>query len=160
MKRSEMKIILVDYKEGVPVSVEETYDPKKLDIEFVDLKYTKPLQMTGVVEKASDTITFSGTLKSRIEKLCGRCLKQLSAPLEKDFVLYYETAGKDVIDTIDDLRETLILDHSLAYVCSAACKGLCPHCGGDRNEKNCRCEIKVKNNAFGELKKLLKKKKD
>lgn len=154
-----MKIVLADYKEGVPVSVHETYDPKKLELEFVDLKYTKPLDMTGVVEKSADTVNFSGTLKSKIEKLCGRCLKKLASNLEKDFVLYYETTGKDVIDAIDDLRETLILDHSLAYVCKESCKGLCPNCGIDRNLKKCSCESEVKNNAFGELKKLLKKKK-
>jgi uncharacterized protein len=158
MKRSEMKIILADYKEGVPVSVQETYDPKKLDLEFVDLTYIKPLEMDGVVEKSHDTVNFHGRLTSRVEKLCGRCLKKITSDLDKNFELYYETMGKEVIDTIDDLRETLILDHSLVYLCSEKCKGLCPHCGANRNEKDCRCESQVKNNVFGELKKLLKKK--
>ncbi len=153
-----MKIILADYKEGVPVSVQETYDPKKLDIEFVDLKYKAPLEMEGVIDKAHDTVNFHGTLSSRIEKICARCLKKVSFDLSKDFQLYYETTGREVIDTLDDLREALILDHPLSFLCSEKCKGLCPNCGNNRNEKDCRCESQVKNNVFGELKKLLKKK--
>ncbi len=153
-----MKIILADYKEGIPVSVRETYDPKKLDLEFVDLKYLKPLDMNGIVEKSNDTVNFQGTLKSRIEKMCARCLRAIPSDVEKDFAFYYETTGKEVIDTIDDLRETLILDHSISFLCTDSCKGLCPHCGGNRNEKDCSCESDVKNNVFAELKKLLKKK--
>lgn len=158
MKRSEMKIILADYKEGVPVSVHETYDPKKLDIEFVDWKYTTPLEMDGVVEKAHDTVKLEGRLTSKVEKLCGRCLKKLDFDLNKEFDLYYETRDKEVIDTTDDLREALILERPISYVCNEACKGLCPNCGVNRNETDCRCESQVKNNVFGELKNLLKKK--
>ena len=158
MKRSEMKIILADYKEGFPVSVAETYDPKKLDLEFVDLKYAAPLKMSGVIEKAHDTVTFQGKLVSKVENLCGRCLNKVPAKLEKNFELYYETAGREVIETLDDLREILILDHQLAFVCAEKCKGLCPNCGVNRNETKCRCESQTKNNVFGELKNLLKKK--
>lgn len=154
-----MKIILRDYKEGEPVEVLQTYDAKKLELEFVDLTYTTPLEMTGVVEKGLDTVTFQGVLKSKVERLCGRCLKKVTARLEESFELYYEIADKEEIDTIDDLREVLLLDHPLQFICNENCKGLCPHCGNDRNEKNCGCETAVKNNVFADLKKILKNKK-
>ena len=154
-----MKIILRDYKEGVPVDVKQTYDPKSLDLEFVDLHYLKPLEMTGVIEKSLDTVSFQGLLKSQVEHLCGRCLKKVTSGLEESFELYYEVADKEEIDTLDDLREALLLDHPLTFVCSETCKGLCPHCGNNRNEKNCGCEPVVKNNVFADLKKILQKKK-
>ena len=53
-----MKLILVNFKEGERTEVEEQYDPKALDLEFVDLKYLSPLQMKGYVEKGSDTLFF------------------------------------------------------------------------------------------------------
>lgn len=159
-----MKIILRDYKEGAPVDVAQVYDPKALDLEFIDLHYLKPLEMTGVIEKGPDTVSFQGTLKSEVEHMCGRCLKKVNEGLEESFELYYETAGKEEIDATDDIREAVILNHDLTYVCSESCKGLCPHCGNDRNEKDCRCEssvkTEVKNNVFADLKKLLQKKKN
>ena len=154
-----MKILLRDYKEGIPVEVKQTYDPKTLDLEFIDLHYLQPLEMTGVIEKGLDTITFQGLLKSRVEHLCGRCLKKVTARLEESFELYYEVADKEEIDTLDDLREAVLLDHPLTFVCSETCKGLCPHCGNNRNEKKCGCEPVVKNNVFADLKKILQKKK-
>ncbi len=154
-----MKIFLRDYKESEPVEVKRTYDPKALEIEVVDLHYLKPLEMTGVVEKGLDTVSFRGTLTSEVEHLCGRCLKKVTAGLEESFELYYQTADKEEIDTLDDLREALILEYPVCFVCSETCKGLCPHCGNNRNEKDCSCEADLKNNAFADLKKILKKKK-
>lgn len=155
-----MKIILRELKEGVPVQVTQNYDPQKLDMEFVDLHYLKPLQMTGVIEKGHDTVLFRGILESEVEHLCGRCLKKVTAGLRESFELYYETADREEIETVDDLREVVLLDHPITFVCSESCKGLCPHCGNDRNEKDCRCESVVKNNVFADLKKILQNKKE
>mgnify|MGYP001568594625 FL=1 len=154
-----MKILLRDYKEGVPVEVKQTYEAKSLDLEFIDLHYLKPLEMTGVVEKGIDTVAFRGSLTSQVEHLCGRCLKKVTAGLEESFELYYETADKEEIDTLDDLREAVLLDHPISFVCSETCKGLCPHCGSNRNEKKCGCESVLKNNVFADLKKILQNKK-
>lgn len=154
-----MKIVVRDYKEGVPVEVRQSYDPKTLDIEYIDLHYLQPLEMTGVVEKSLDTVTFRGELTSKIEQMCGRCLKKVTSGLAESFELYYETADKEEIDTLDDLREAVLLTHAPLFLCAESCKGLCPHCGGDRNEKDCKCESNVKNNVFADLKKILQNKK-
>lgn len=155
-----MKIVVRDYKEAVPVDVRQTYDPKALDLEFIDLHYLAPLEMTGVVEKGLDTLTFRGELTSQVEHMCGRCLKKVTAGLEESFELYYETVGKEEIDTLDDLREAVMVNHDPLFLCSESCKGLCPQCGTDRNEKDCGCKPEpVKNNVFADLKKILQKKK-
>ncbi len=62
-----MLINLQDYKEGDIVHVENTYDAKALEIEFVDLHYRKPLQLEGTVEKGMDLVTFRGQIKSETE---------------------------------------------------------------------------------------------
>ena len=41
------------------------------------------------------------------------------------------------------LRETLILSLPMAALCQPECKGLCPVCGGNRNERDCGCDVKV-----------------
>jgi len=153
-----MLIRLQDYKEGDIVSVQEDYDPKKLDLEFVDFHYSKPLSMKGTVEKGHDLLTFRGEITSQTEVMCGRCLKEMNASLEKDFEFFYEIKGKEFIDTTDDLREMLILEHNLAYVCSENCRGLCPVCGINRNEKTCQCQPQGEN-SLAQLKDKWKNKK-
>ncbi len=155
-----MKLVLSEYQEGVVKEVEHSYDPKELDLEFVDLHYARPLQMKGTVEKGQDTLTFRGEIRSEVENMCGRCLKQTPRKLKKDFEFYYETYGKEFVDTTDDIRETLILDHPPAYVCKESCKGLCPQCGVNRNEKTCKCPPETRNRVFANLKNLLKGKKE
>lgn len=44
------------------------------------------------------------------------------------------------IDLAPMLREQLILAVPLAPLCAEECKGLCPHCGVDRNQEVCGCE--------------------
>ncbi len=158
----EMNLRLMDYNEGVEVFVQKDYDPRELDLEFVDLKYSKPLSMEGTVEKGADTLVFRGQLTSEIERICGRCLKHIPTTLEQPFELYYEIQGKEFVDTTDDLREVLILEHPIIFVCQENCKGLCPQCGINLNEGNCRCAPKPvpARGAFVQLKQLWEKKQE
>ena len=158
-----MKLRLAEFKEGVPLRVEQDYDPKQLDVEFVDLKYRKPLHLEGTAEKGPDTLTFRGRLTSEIEHICGRCLKAVSQPVDQPFELYYEIKGLESIETIDDLREVLILDHPITFVCRENCKGLCPACGANLNETQCRCvpeRTPAPTGAFVKLKKLWEQKQE
>ena len=153
-----MKLVIADFKEGIPAEVSKDYDAQELDMEFVDLHYLGPLQLKGVVEKGIDTLSFRGRLASRVERICGRCLKKIEESLERSFEFYYETKDKGEIETLDDLREVMLLDHPLTYVCKESCRGLCPHCGKNRNESPCQCEIKISNRPFGILKNMISKK--
>lgn len=152
-----MLIKLQDYKEGEIVPVQHQYDPKKLDVESVDLHYTDPLTMEGTVEKGTGVLTFRGTLHGRTELVCGRCLDKTPSELEKDFELYYETEGKDSIDATDDLRELLILDQPIAFFCKEKCLGLCPKCGINRNQSSCSC-VEESDNSLSKLSDIWKKK--
>lgn len=154
-----MQIRLAEYSEGVAVPVRQTYEPKGLDLEFVDLHYTIPITMEGTVEKGPDTVSFRGALKSKVEQICGRCLKKIEEPVDKPFSLYYEIKDKDVIETIDDLRELLILEHGVVYRCTENCRGLCPQCGVDLNETQCRCPKLPQSGALGSIKEFWKPKK-
>ncbi len=135
-----MQIRLVDYKEGVAKRVHEDYNPKRLELEFVDWAYTQPLHMEGSVEKGMDTVTFRGRLDSEIDQSCGRCLAVRHRRLSVPFELFYEIAGREMIETLEDLREVCLLDHPLSFLCREDCRGLCSECGKNRNEENCACE--------------------
>lgn len=136
-----MKISLAFLQDGVPKEVHEEYNPKALDLEFVDLAYLENVVLDATLEKTGDTLTFRGQLKSKVEHVCARCLKQVAEPVEHPFEVVYEIAGKREVDTLDDLREMLILDHPIRFLCREDCLGLCPQCGADLNNKTCSCPV-------------------
>jgi len=68
----------------------------------------------------------------------------------------------DEIDPLDIVREQLLLAIPMVPLHDSGCKGLCPVCGTNRNEADCRCDKGAwgKNNAFSVLKDIFKKKKE
>ena len=134
-----MKILLRRFQEGIPKAVQEVYDPKGLDLEFVDLIYKDQVALNGTVEKFRDTLTFRGHLTTGVEHTCARCLKPVPEPVDHPFNLIYDIRGKEEIDTTEDIREMLILDHPIRFLCSENCKGLCAVCGANLNEGLCTC---------------------
>jgi len=152
-----MHIDLRQFKEGEKRSVENNYDAKELDLEFVDMKYAKPLELKATIEKGPNSLTFKGLLRSEVERVCARCLKSVRDNVSRDFELYYEIKDKDEIETINDLREVLILDHPLSFVCQGNCRGLCPHCGTNLNESHCDCTERARSNSFLVLKEFWNK---
>jgi uncharacterized protein len=51
--------------------------------------------------------------------------------------------------------EALILEIPMKPVCRDECRGLCPVCGADLNEKTCGCEAREADPRLLSLKKLL-----
>lgn len=85
---------------------------------------------------------------------CRRCLETVRIPVRRDFVWVFGEPEEDEeegsglrpvaadavsIDLGSVLREELILELDRWVVCGPECKGLCPHCGGNRNETMCDC---------------------
>lgn len=135
-----MKFILAEFNEGVPSAVEGAYDAKTIEVEFPDFIFTQPVQLKGEVEKEGGTLRFQGVLTTGVKRTCGKCLKEAREQLERKFDWFFETTGIDVVDPIENVRELLIFEHPLVYLCKASCKGLCPHCGIDHNEGTCNCK--------------------
>ena len=155
-----MKIHLPSLKEGVPTKVQQEYDPKHSDVEFVDLKYSEPLVMDGIVEKDRDTLTFRGHLTSKVVKICARCLKSVKDHVDQPFELFYEIKGKEDLETLNDLREVLILDHPIRFLCREECRGLCPSCGINLNVEECNCRATDRSVPLSDLKKIWISKKE
>lgn len=134
-----MKINICGLQDETPRAVHEEYDPKAQDLEFVDLTYLDKVVLNGTVEKFCDTLTFRGNLTSRIQHACARCLKEVEEGVDHPFQLVYDIRGKDEIDTTEDIRDMLILDHPIKFLCTENCLGLCPSCGANLNSGPCKC---------------------
>lgn len=138
----EIKMILkfADYKDGIPKSVEMSYDPKILDLDFVDSHFIQPIALTGTVEKNQQTATFQGELTSQIEQVCARCLDKIQNYVKAPFDLSYDISGRETIDTTNDMRDILILSHPERFLCRTDCKGICARCGVNLNRETCHCK--------------------
>ena len=45
------------------------------------------------------------------------------------------------IDVSDEVRDEIVLAIPINPLCAEACRGLCPVCGGNRNQVACTCEV-------------------
>jgi uncharacterized protein len=98
--------------------------------------------------------------EGRFEQLCARCLEPVEQPLVGNFDLIFRPAGADAdpgeraitedeteIGYYDDsgllledaVREQVLLTLPGRSLCQQDCKGLCPHCGANRNLNPCEC---------------------
>lgn len=133
------------------------------------------------LEVINEEVLIRGAIEAHMDLECSRCLKKygsdLKIPLdlacaeapeavegeEEDVELadddldtcYYR---EGVIDLGELIREQVLLAAPMKPLCSDTCKGLCPRCGQDLNEKNCGCEIKQIDPRLQALEKLLSKK--
>lgn len=147
------------YKEGIPEHLEVSYNPRDLDLEFIDLHYIQKVALKGVAEKIRQTVSFHGLMTSRVEQVCARCLDKIESDVNAPFDLSYDTAGRETVDTTDDLRDILILGHPDRFLCRPDCKGICAQCGTNFNRGTCHCEPKAQEpNSMEQLKIWYKKK--
>ncbi len=153
-----MIIEVLKLTEGVPQKLAEEFDAKQIDVEYVDFQYKTKIRVEGIAEKVLNIVTFHGMIHSFAEHTCARCLKIGEESVEDPLNLSYDVKGIEQIDLLEDIRDVLLLSHSERFLCGFNCKGLCPACGINLNEKTCACIRDVRGNPFSELKKLFKHK--
>ncbi|HNB50802.1 MAG TPA: DUF177 domain-containing protein [Anaerolineales bacterium] len=98
---------------------------------------------------------------------CGRCLKPLPFPLHAKFAELYALSQRHVTESglilpedghidLDPLaREYLILEIPINQICEEDCKGLCPVCGENLNQRDCGHRPEDIDPRFSVLKNLL-----
>lgn len=110
-----------------------------------------------------------------VELECDKCLKKFDLEInihEVERQFYFHKPEKiddpnDIflvdtknqkIDISEPLRQEIILHFPEVSVCCLSCKGICAHCGKDRNQEECTCEddIPEKNKPLSALKDLMK----
>jgi uncharacterized protein len=149
------------------------------EIEF-DNKVTQSavLHAEGVAELMNHSlgeIRLQGNLQVKVDSPCDRCLEPVSLPIQSPFDLVYmptsevTEGGEDEIDEAgvevgfyegnglqlnDVLREVVLLSLPMQLVCSESCKGICPVCGQNRNQRQCGCQTAAADDRWSKLKDL------
>ena len=132
-----------------------------------------PVSYRGEVTSHLGVLRLTGEVSTAYATACARCLKPLEIPLCADvqMVLVQEQDGEeeaedvfviegDEVDPEDILIPALYFEIDMAYLCKEDCKGLCPHCGADRNVTTCDCGDQQIDDRLAVLKTLLDKKQD
>jgi uncharacterized protein len=138
--------------------------PADLDIPLVEA--VEPVRLDGVVESVVEGLLVRGTLSATLHMDCARCLEGIDVDVTTDVAeLFTDPEDVDAGDEVDagyEIREgtidldTLLRDALVPAVpfqplCEAACKGLCPTCGIDRNEGDCSCDQTVADRRWAAL---------
>lgn len=106
-------------------------------------------------------IRLRGRFAGKFQVPCARCVEAVDLPLSADFDLIFRPLGadagasersitapeteigyyqKDSLLLEDVLREQVLLSLPVKTLCKPDCKGLCPHCGQNRNSQACTCD--------------------
>lgn len=120
-------------------------------------------------------ILLRGTIKTRLEGECRRCLCGLGVPLSLEPTLVFmpregesvedeEQEEDDGLRLYDDhaleidlgevVREELVLGVPAWPLCRPDCRGLCPRCGVDLNETSCTCTREESDSRWAALRAL------
>ena len=97
-----------------------------------------------------------GSFSGRVQTRCRRCLDALEMEIadelavffdpqatvaDEDMALYALAPGADELDLLPVLRERVILAVPEYPLCREGCRGLCPRCGSNLNERECDCAV-------------------
>jgi len=126
----------------------------------------KGLRLRGTLTMSGDDVFLRGTVSGDMRSTCVRCLEEAKLPVSIPLLTTFveasdedeeeEDANDDVdvatfdgdeIDLAPEIRDQLILALPLHPVCREDCRGLCPVCGVNRNQKTCTCEEKARESA-------------
>jgi uncharacterized protein len=119
------------------------------------------LTFQGKLSQDGDDAFLRGSLRGTLACTCARCLEParlpLDLPLNVTFVARADSRAEDGADDDDDedvdvvpfdgdeidvgpqLREQILLSFPINPLCRESCAGLCPFCGGNRNQVACDC---------------------
>ena len=152
----------------------QTYEDGELTFDESELRLIEPVRVKGQVRRDAGQVEISGELHTKVAIPCGRCLQEVQLPVDVDFAerfagsvswrneeqqeLSREDLDLGLVDEaieLDDLvKEEILLALPGHVLCGESCKGICPHCGADRNLVDCGCESKQVDERWQKLKDL------
>ena len=119
-----------------------------IKIELPETELVAPVTLDGeLFITGAAQAEVEGEITFTLKGACTRCLK----PAEKTFVVEFSESfgtedgypvvnGKiDLTKMVDDI---IITNTPVTFLCKDDCKGLCPECGKNLNDGECKCNKK------------------
>jgi uncharacterized protein len=154
-------------REARTVHVEEKTD---IRISLEDVKFSQPVNVKLDVSRNQNLLTVKGAIKGQGEAHCSNCLETFDLPVEVsvDEVIDLAPENDDeswdavhfgaegVVLDVDAIVNQLVLESlPVRFLCKENCRGICPGCGVNLNQEECRCQSKPVDPRLAALAKLL-----
>jgi uncharacterized protein len=167
--------IALEQLQEEPVRFKESFAPGQIDYATEGLRQVAALQVAGMASLLGEEIHVRGSLATLLELECARCLEPVTQPVKRDFDLYYRSLDEspredelavprgeeelafysgEGLQLEDVAKEQVLLSLPMRTVCRPDCKGLCPHCGINRNRETCTCAEPARDPRWDALKNL------
>jgi|SRR5690554_1018865 len=164
-----IKVNIHDIRDNKSAQFQDIFNinARDLDLPAMDgvewQRFTLDFQLTN----ADNLYVLQGKLTGPVGLVCSRCLKPVNYQLDVDVLEEFSSrpaVDDDVhrfqgeeIDLTQVLREIVLLALPVKPLCSPDCRGLCPHCGIDKNVESCECNPKSVDPRLAVLEKLIRK---
>jgi len=136
---------------GASLDIEFSEKIESLETNDNGLVFDSPVSFKGKLTNVKGMLRLSGHVALKYKVKCYRCLKDLERTMDFDlnerFVSGDSSTDSDVysyngnyVDTDKAIKDNIILNLPMKHVCDVNCKGLCPKCGTNLNERECNCE--------------------
>lgn len=137
---------------GSRIDVDCTVNPDKIDFLGGIYEFVAPITVKGSIKNNGGSLAFAAECASTFNTQCARCGKDTEAVLT--FIIdenLMQNDGEDHFDEdvilfdgytveIDDIViSNFLMNENGKHLCSENCKGLCPKCGCNLNERQCDC---------------------
>jgi uncharacterized protein len=146
---------LREFEEGVS-HLTVTADPRELDFPEKNPVCLSPVEVALEIAKINDRFQVRGSACVGMRLACVRCLEWVAVEIRADIsvlvqrpvqreqseeevpegIMYHDG---ETMDLTSEIREGILLEIPGNPLCCPDCKGLCPRCGQNLNEKKCAC---------------------
>ncbi len=125
-----------------------------IDYQFVseDEMFSSPITVKGRIKSSNSIVLLKADVECSVLVQCAKCakdiVKKLSVPMEHLLVSHLNDEDNDefilvenmLLDLDELVQEDVYLSMPARFLCKPDCKGLCPYCGTDLNERTCSCK--------------------
>jgi len=122
----------------------------------------EPVEVHLTLTNTGRRIVAEGRLETAGRFRCSRCLEEFRHPVSVPFSAEYQAAPSggepgqggetedadevvwyhdDVIDTAEEIRQSVLLALPMKPLCAEDCPGLCPRCGHNLKAGPCGCTL-------------------
>lgn len=136
--------------------------------------FTVPVEVDADLDKTTAQLYLKARIRTGGLFSCDRCVEEFTQMIISSYALFYVYNELDTgkhqpeeiqilapdtlyLDLTEDVRQMTMLSVPLKLLCREDCKGLCPQCGTNRNERSCTCKDGNVDPRWERLKGLLHK---
>lgn len=162
-----MKIDISDIIKNQGVSLDIFFEEQIPEFDNIayDCVFDRPVKLAGTLENNGGELTLQADLDTAYSSSCDRCAEpvegKISLRVEEEIITgdkaeadeIYVLGGK-YLDIDKIIMDNIVLKLPMKQLCKSTCRGLCPRCGCNLNERQCNCKDDFANVHFGVLKNI------